>query len=163
MNQLAELYRQHRQGLFSCALSVTRNAAEAEDAVHDAIARISKNGLEARSDPTAYIFQSVRNAALDKLRRRQTRVQKQDFIFIEHETRDQEMAGQRLADTEMRTLLREEIERLEDPYREVVVMKTISGLTFDQIARALDEPLSTVSSRYFRALKRLRAALEARL
>ncbi len=44
--------------------------------------------------------------------------------------------------------------------REVLVMKHVACLTFDQMADALDEPRSTVASRYRSALGALQALLE---
>ena len=50
---------------------------------------------------------------------------------------------------------------LPDAQRETIVMKLYGNLTFDQIAQASDEPLSTVSSRYRRGLAALKESMEA--
>ena len=55
------------------------------------------------------------------------------------------------------------MEALPAEKREVVVMKIYSGLTFAQIAAVLDEPLSTVATRYQRALDEIRLLLETRV
>ncbi len=49
---------------------------------------------------------------------------------------------------------------LSDEERDVVTMKVYANLTFERIAEALGEPLGTVTSRYHRALEKLRAKLE---
>src|SRR3954464_10297105 len=76
---LEDIYARHRQGLFTLALSITRCAARAEDAVHDAFVRLcrrrfvawwfSATGTARQPDPVAYVFASVRNAAVDLVRR----------------------------------------------------------------------------------------------
>ena len=38
--RLEQLYREHRQSMFTCALAITRNAPWAEDAVHEAFIRL---------------------------------------------------------------------------------------------------------------------------
>ena len=58
-------------------------------------------------------------------------------------------------------LLQKAVGDLPDGQREVIVMKLYGGLTFEQIAAALDEPLSTVSSRYQRTLEQLRKNVES--
>lgn len=52
------------------------------------------------------------------------------------------------------------LSQLPGEQREVLVMKHVACLTFDQMADALDEPRSTVASRYRSALGALQALLE---
>ena len=54
------------------------------------------------------------------------------------------------------------VEALPAEKREVVVMKLYGQLTFAQMAAVLEEPLSTVATRYQRALEELRELLEAK-
>ena len=79
--RLERIYREHRQGLFTLALAITRCPQSAEDAVHDAFVRLWRSRLRPGGDPVAYVFASVRNAALDVLRRRRTTVELTDTIF----------------------------------------------------------------------------------
>ena len=66
-----------------------------------------------------------------------------------------------LQERERNFIIRKEIESLDEPQREVVMMKLYGGLTFEQIAQVREEPLSTVSSRYARTLKNLKSKMEA--
>jgi RNA polymerase sigma factor (sigma-70 family) len=68
--QLAELYQQHRQGLYTLALSITRNPHRAEDAVQDAFVRLYRRHRPAVGDPASYVFMAVRNASIDQIRKR---------------------------------------------------------------------------------------------
>lgn len=52
------------------------------------------------------------------------------------------------------------LSQLPGEHREVLVLKHVASLTFDQMADALDEPRSTVASRYRSALVALQALLE---
>ena len=57
------------------------------------------------------------------------------------------------------------IDDLPNPEREVIVLRSLAGLSFKQVAETLDEPLSTVASRYEKALgtvKRQMATIHAR-
>src|ERR1035437_6868644 len=59
--QLEEVYWEHRQGLFTLALSITRCHSRAEDAVHEAFTRLWKSRLSPRRDLVPYVFAAVRN------------------------------------------------------------------------------------------------------
>jgi RNA polymerase sigma-70 factor (ECF subfamily) len=52
------------------------------------------------------------------------------------------------------------VESLPQEQREVVVLKEYQGLTFLEIAQALDVPISTVKTRLYRGLSLLRQRLE---
>lgn len=159
--ELERIYREHRQGLFTLALSITRQAQAAEDAVQEAFARLCKRDRLADGDATAYTFATVRNMALDWVRSPQRHRTGSDTIFeITQATNTAPPDARTIADERDR-LVRDVVDGLPDDQREVLVMKLYAGLTFEQIAAALDEPLSTVSSRYQRTLDKLRTKIEA--
>lgn len=160
MEKLADIYVQHKQGLFSLALSILRSAAEAEDAVHDAFVKLTKKDISDKGEPVAYVYATVRNTALDRLRRKKKIVDLPEFIFEDKKSQEA-LPGKSLQERERNFIVRKEIENLDDPQREVVMMKLYGGLTFEQISEALNEPLSTVSSRYARTLKSMKSKMEA--
>jgi len=157
LDQLERIYREHRQGLFSLALAITRRADCAEDAVHDAFARLFRSEIQPQRDVVSYVFAAVRNAAVDQLRRRVDRVHSPQSLF--------DAAGSdpvaEAIESERRALVRQAVEDLSDEQRETVVMRMYSGLKFQQIADVLGEPLPTITSRYRRALQRIKTAIEA--
>ena len=153
--RLERIYREHRQGLFTLALSITRCPQSAEDAVHDAFVRLWKSRAGPKGDALAYVFASVRNAALDVLRRRCKTAELSESIFA---SRPSDPSA-RAAETEEAALLRAAVDGLPGPQREAVVLRVYAGLTFEQIASTVGEPLPTVASRYRRALERIRDEL----
>lgn len=172
--QLEAIYKEHRQGLFTTALSITRQADRAEDAIHDAFARLCRASTRQADDLVAYAYRAVRNAAIDIIRKRtelSVDLSQQDgafgpslnrtnavsfFAYTRQEGMNRE---DDLVRDESNELIRQAIEALPDAQREVLVMKLYAGLTFDQISKALDEPLSTVASRYRRSLDKLKEDL----
>jgi RNA polymerase sigma-70 factor (ECF subfamily) len=52
------------------------------------------------------------------------------------------------------------VDSLPQEQREVIVLKEYQGLTFLEIAQALDVPISTVKTRLYRGLSQLRQRLE---
>ena len=150
--RLETIYREHRQGLFALALSITRSAPLAEDAVHDALLRLWRSDREPEGDTVAYVFASVRNAAIE-IRRRRHDVTGCDSVFADV------AATPSTADAETAGRIRRAIDRLPLRPRQVVVMRLYGELTFQQIADTLGEPLQTVASRYRRSLEQVRQEL----
>ena len=154
--ELQRIYQDHRQGLFTLALSITRCPDLAEDAVHDAFVRLWRSQRKPKGDSVAYVFASVRNAALQQARRRRRPVALAESVFGSRSSDPASVA----IDTEQRQLVRRALEALPIRQRQVVVLRLHAGLTFQQIADTFGEPLQTVASRYRRALKRVKETLE---
>lgn len=153
--ELADIYARHRQGLYTLALSVTRCPAAAEDAVHEAFARLcGRMAGSGASDLVAYVFSAVRNAAVDQLRR-VARNGGDSTIF---NGRSPSADDQALTDEQERLVI-EALETLDPDQREVIVLKVYADLTFAQIAQVVAAPLQTVATRYRRGLERLRTPL----
>jgi RNA polymerase sigma-70 factor (ECF subfamily) len=156
---LANLYARHRQGLFTHALLITRSVEAAEDAVHDAFARMCATPPPPDLvDPVAYAFAAVRAAAIDQARRAKVRRDApapSASIFADHGGPEHDAQG-----SERRQWIQAALERLAAEEREVIVLRLYAGLAFRQIAHVTGEPLATVASRYRRSLAKLRPALE---
>ena len=150
---LAETYLKYRQGLFTLAMSITRRADRAEDAVHDAFERLLRRRRDETpsGDIVPYVFAAVRNAAIDITRRRAT-PERPDSMFVDETPGPVDLAGR----AEQQELVRQAVELLPDAQREVVVLRTYAGLTFEQVAQALDRPPGTVVAQYRRGLERLK-------
>lgn len=154
--QLERIYREHRQGLFTLALSITRCPDLAEDAVQEAFARLWRSAARPEGDVVSYVFASVRNAALDQARLRRAPGAPAVSIF----DADPATPLSAAIDAERRQGVRRAVDALPPKQRQTVVLRLYAGLTFRQIAETLAEPLQTVASRYRRALERIKESLE---
>lgn len=157
---LQAIYARYRQALFTLALARTGHRERAEDAVHDAFARLCRSGWRQADDPVAYVFTAVRNAALDHARRLRpadrSPEELPDSIFDHRVVGpvDHAMKGER------QRLIASAVDALGAEQRETVVLRVYGDLTFAQIAQVLRTPIQTVCSRYHRALVRLKQQLE---
>lgn len=150
---LATLYEDHGRRLLCAAWVILRRQELAEDALHTAFARMA--GLASRPrDPKLYAFRAVRNAAFDlkaqSLRHRCHCLDEQDGFAYDLEDPKQREA---LAEAARALAL------LDDDSREVVQLHLQANLTFREIGIVLEQPWSTVASRYRRALVKLRQEL----
>lgn len=148
--ELERIYREHHQGLFSLALAITRRAEQAEDAVHEAFTRLFGRATGPQGDAVAYVFACVRNAAVDQRRRQPAFSGEPIFAAVVSDP-----AG-RLIEAEQQQALRDAVQNLPQPRRELVTLRLYAGLTFQQMADVLGQPLATVASNYRRTLERIK-------
>jgi RNA polymerase sigma-70 factor (ECF subfamily) len=146
----------HGPALLLLARQHCHSAAHAQDAVQDGFLRFWKS-RERAIDATAYAFACVRSAAIDlsRGRRRRDRHESQGVpplieVF-------EPAAG--LEQEELRRAVEAALANLPAEQREVLVLKIWGGLTFAQIAAAVDVNPDTAASRYRYALGRLQTAL----
>ena len=148
--ELEQVYRQHRQALFSLALAITGCAGLAEDAVHDAFVGLCGMQKLPSGHLAAYVYAAVRNSAVDCCRRAKRELLLAGTLFTD--TPNLGVANIRPALEDVSARLRHEIELLDEGTREIIVMKIYGELTFDEIGTVLDTPPATVATRYRRAL-----------
>ena len=155
--ELEQVYRQHRQALFSLALTITGCTGLAEDAVHEAFVRLCGMQQQPSGRLAAYVFATVRNAAVDCCRRAKRERKVTETLFADTSKTD----GLAVHGTndELTERLRREIDLLEESTREIIVMKIFGELTFDEIGSVLNTPAATVATRYRRTLMTLEERL----
>jgi RNA polymerase sigma-70 factor (ECF subfamily) len=149
---IERIYWERRQGLFTLALAITRCPGRAEDAVQEAFARLWKSQARPGGDLVPYVFAAVRNAAIDQVRRQDAVAGAQPASIFNGLPAD---PPSETITAEEHRMVREAVESLPDEQREAVVMRIYGNLTFDEMAKALGEPLQTVASRYRRAIEKL--------
>ena len=114
---------------------------------------------------SSWLYQIAINATRDRLRRRRRNAAdlSLDELGAEAERALRDGRPSALALMESHDLSRAvaaAMAALPEEQREVVILKEYEGLTFPEIAVALDVPLSTVKTRLYRGLTQLRARLE---
>ncbi len=155
--ELEQIYRRNRQGLFTLALAITGCPERAQDAIQGAFTRLWQRPAPPNGELLPYVFAAVRNAATDEVRRREARRSGEELTSI-FDVRAEDPTGTAQRREEA-AIVRRAVERLPDDERETVVMKVYGGLTFRQIAEVVDAPLPTVASRYQRAMESLHGTL----
>lgn len=135
-----------------------------DDVIQEAYARFSRTPEPARIEsPRAYFFTTVRNIALEQLRRARTSplIPVEDFdalIVVDDRPGPERIA----ADRETLRQVADLMDRLPDKIRQVLLMRRIEGLSQKAVAQKLGLPESTVEKRTAKGLKMLAHALERR-
>jgi RNA polymerase sigma-70 factor, ECF subfamily len=135
--------------------------ADAEDVVQEAIVRFWNTGRHQAEDPRAYLFASVKRAALDLQRGRLRRQRREARVRLEAASAPAAGGGGGLFEStlehdEWRAAVVAALDRLPVNQREVLVMKVWGELTFPQIGSVLKVAPNTAASRYRYALENLR-------
>jgi RNA polymerase sigma-70 factor (ECF subfamily) len=147
-----------------------RNEEDARDVAQDAFlkafARLDR--FDGRSAFYTWLYRIAANTAMDhnkKVRRRPAPLTLEESTREEDDRKGVSPAApgpspQRGAmSAELRGHIDAALESLPDVYREVIVLRELEGLSYDDISRALNVSRGTVESRIFRARERLRARL----
>lgn len=152
---LAELYSLTQVAVYSFCLSLLKNAQDAEDALHDTYLDLfrSAEGYQTKGKPMAWIITVAKNRCLMRIRDRQK--------TAELPAEDWDRVSDTAAATDLndRIALEACLQKLTDEERQIVVLHAVSGLKHREIARVLEKPLSTVLSKYHRAMKKLKVFL----
>jgi RNA polymerase sigma-70 factor (ECF subfamily) len=155
-----DVARRYGRKIYNFAYRLTGNPDDAADLVQEVLLRVRK-GL-ANYTPGSFegwLWRITRNAFLDGVRKKKRRPTTElpdegRGGFGHSPSPDEVLASIRLSDDVQSALLRLPIE-----FRECVVMCDVVGLTYEEIAHAIDAPVGTVRSRIHRGRKQLRELL----
>ena len=144
-----ELYHQTSAGVYAYALSILKNAHDAEDVLHDCYIRIHESAVNYQSQgkPMAWIFTIARNLCFKLLE------QKKNIAQLPFDPATE------MWDPDDKLLVEACLKILTDEERQIVVLHAVAGMKHRQIGEFLSLPLSTVLSKYHRSIKKMRTHL----
>jgi RNA polymerase sigma-70 factor (ECF subfamily) len=112
---------------------------------------------------SSWLYQIALNLCRDRMRRRRGRtLVSLDALEADGQApvlREEANALDLVEARDLQQRVRAAVLALADDQREVIVLKEYEGLTFQEIAEVLDLPVSTVKTRLYRGLDRLRERL----
>ncbi|MBR6457721.1 MAG: RNA polymerase sigma factor [Bacteroidales bacterium] len=120
------------QTLYRIAYYMLESEAEAEDAVQEVYAKLweSRDSLEGVGSPKAYSIRMLKNLCLDRIRRAQ-------FLSFPEELPDKAYVPGPDDTIDSKTRLNkvlEAIKALPDKQREILVLRTVEDLSYEEIA-----------------------------
>jgi RNA polymerase sigma-70 factor (ECF subfamily) len=158
--------------LYSAAMRMTRNQADAEDLVQETYLRgyRSFHTFQQGTNLRAWLFRILTNAYINRYRAKQRRPLETDLNDVEDlylyrrlgsmETAAASMSAEEqfldiFTDDEVKTAL----EELPENFRLPVLLADVEGFAYKEIAEMLDIPIGTVMSRLHRGRKAMQRAL----
>lgn len=160
---LAELYDRHGRLIYSLALRILRDQADAEDIVQEVFSqawRQSKNYEVARGSVLGWLLTLARSRAIDRLRGRRSRPEPAGNESLLIDVAAEGLAAdEQLAWASRAAQIRDALEALSTLQRVAIDLAFFEGLTHAEIAERLELPLGTVKTRIRQGLLTLRSRL----
>ena len=163
-----EIVRRWERRIFALAYGMLGREEEARDATQETFIAAYRNlgGFRGEAKVSSWLHRIAVNQCITRQRRARVRAEtgleeeveagREQFIST-----GREASPAHASESKQRAeAVRRAVASLPQELREVVLMKEFEELTFQEIAGALQIPLSTVKSRLYTALKQLRLKLE---
>lgn len=157
LTALTRLYDAVTPRLIRYSEMLTRNRADAEDALQTTLVRIARNPqqLSKAENPWAYLVRMTRNEAFKIVEKRR------QVPSLAAQLRTERAAEIELEARESREQIQNAIRRLPSEQAEAVVLKIWENFTFAEIAEMTGESPNTAASRYRYALEKLSRFLQS--
>ncbi len=162
------LVKAYQDRVYSLAYYVTKNHHDAEDVAQEVFVKLWRALPSYRGDtPDAWVMKIAKNACLDHIK------QKKRVEPLEYEV-DGESVERPIPDTdvqsnppdaavqaEQRQAVAKAMLQLSDEHREILTLRYMDGLSYEQLQEVLDVGMGTVKSRLSRAKKSLQNILKS--
>jgi len=166
------LVEQYQRRVFSIAFGIVRNQDDAMDVTQDAFVKVHKHlpNFKGTSSFYTWLYRIVVNLCIDRKRRAKRAINVDYNDAIGHAERPHQsgptlasvsIAGpaKELARKELREKMQRALDRLSDDHRQVLLLREVEGLAYEEIADALDIAKGTVMSRLFHARTNFKNAI----
>ena len=159
--------------LYSAALRMTRNPADAEDLVQETYLKAYRafGSFQEGTNLKSWLYKILTNTFINAYRSKRRRPAETELDDVEDLYLYRRLGGldaasigrsaedlflDRLSEGEIKAA----VESLPDPFRLAVVLADVEGFSYKEIAEILDVPIGTVMSRLHRGRRALEKVLE---
>jgi len=170
--RFTELAMPHMQALYTAALRMTRNPADAEDLVQETFLKAYRafDRYEDGTNLKAWLYKILTNTFINSYRAAKRRPEKADVedvedLYMYHRVGALQASGiGRSAEEEVfdhftDDEVKQAIESLPEAFRIAVLLADVEGFSYKEIAEITEVPIGTVMSRIHRGRKALQKAL----
>jgi len=138
------LFERHYSSLWKYILVILKNPDDAKEVINETFFRAFRQIRHFRKEGTlsAWLFRIGRNMSIDYLKKRSSDMK---FQPCNHVT-----------DNTLRERILEELEYIKTEYRDVIILKDISGYTMQEVSQIMGITVSAAKTLHHRAIKKLR-------
>jgi RNA polymerase sigma-70 factor (ECF subfamily) len=160
---LTALYDETNGLVYSMALRIAGQTADAEEITLDVFNHVWRNGKTydpSRGGVRAWLIMLARSRALDRVRSRAGRFRRETPMPENFDVRSSQPDPEQETETaRQRRRVRQALDELPRDQRVVLELAFFSGFTHSELADHLNEPLGTVKTRVRQGMMKLRASL----
>ncbi|KMZ44202.1 MULTISPECIES: sigma-70 family RNA polymerase sigma factor [Bacillales] len=151
---LIRFIMENKENVYRLAFSYVKNAEDALDVVQDSIhkALSSLEALKSEGSMKSWFYRIVVNTSLDFLRK-QKKIKLMDDKTLE-------LHSPIIEDAYHDIDLEKALEELPHTFRTVVILRYFEDLKIEEIAEVMNENISTVKTRLYQALRKLRIKMD---
>jgi RNA polymerase sigma-70 factor (ECF subfamily) len=166
------LVERYQGKVFTVANGIVRNPDHAMDIAQDAFVKVYKSLPHFKGNSSFYtwLYRIVVNLCIDK-KRKQSRSSEVDYNdALAHDPSQPSHApilasihiaspAKAYANQELREHMMRAIESLSPNHREILVLREVEGLSYEELSETLDLPKGTIMSRLFHARQHFRKSM----
>ena len=152
--EFEKLYEQYGNLVYKIAFSIVKNREQSEDIkqiVFLKIWKIEKDKVPARNE-ASWLYSITKNETLNYIKKQKDTISLDDIYYITVE--DKEL--NKIIDKESYNKI---LDRLESKEQEIISLKILGNLSFQEIAQMLDEPVGTIKWKYYKSIHTLKILL----
>lgn len=166
-----QLIADYEKRILNYCFRMLGNLSDAEDAAQEVFVKVYRfiDSFNGQSSFSTWLYRIASNVCLDLLRK--AKRQPKDTVSIHQENEEGESYSIAIEDTEpdpyeraqlseAQRVLKEALNQLSDEHKQVVILRDIEGLSYEEIAEAMGIAPGTVKSRLNRARQVLKKLLE---
>ncbi|HVM40999.1 MAG TPA: sigma-70 family RNA polymerase sigma factor [Acidimicrobiia bacterium] len=171
-SKFADLAMPYMSSLYSAAMRMTRNAAEAEDLVQETYLRAYRgfHTFQEGTNLKAWLYKILTNTYINQYRKAKRRPQELDVeavedLYLYHRLGGGDQAtAARSAEAEALEAIpegavKDALDALPEQFRLAVLLADVEGFSYKEIAEIMDVPIGTVMSRLHRGRNLLQKKL----
>lgn len=164
VNAFEALVLSYEKNVYNLALRMVKNAEDASDITQESFVKAYSSLASFRGESrfSVWLYRIVSNTCLDFLRGRSRRptvslyIENDEGEEAELDIPDVSQSPEELLERRLtRESVRRGLDALSAEYRQILLLREIQGLSYEEIAETLSMELGTVKSRIFRARKKL--------
>jgi RNA polymerase sigma-70 factor, ECF subfamily len=163
------LFQKYNRRAYAVAIGVVKRPEDALDVVQESFIKVHKHivNFQGQSSFYTWLYRIVMNLSIDYLRRRRKITEWGDDVRAEDADGDGTLVP-RLPDAnpskatsrhELNTKITQALDTLPEIHRAVILLREVEGLSYEEMAQALDVPKGTIMSRLFHARRKMQEQL----
>ena len=149
-----KLYNNYNKLIYSIAYSILKNKQDAEDVaqiVFEKLYSIDKDKLPTRNE-SSWLYSVTKNETINYLKHNKNNIDLDSIYNIEDDNNE----INKIIDQDSYNRL---IDKLNDKEKEIISLKIVSNLSFEEIGKLLKEPTGTLKWKYYKAVNTLKILL----
>lgn len=149
-----KLYKRYRKLVYAIVFSILKNKQDSEDIVQVVFTKIysiDKNKLPVKNE-ASWLYSVAKNETLNFLKKRKEYISLDDI----YEIPDNNNELTKLIDQDNYNRL---ISKLDSIEKEIVSLKILANLSFEEIGKLLNKPTGTIKWKYYKSINTLKLLL----